>query len=134
MELFYKCRHVTTEEAVQLPCAWPSLQEARQAMFGGAAFVPDIPALQAWLGMVALEQRTSFCVGWEMAIVITSPWCATEAAWQEGYDAMGAEQLAWHVQGTKVTEAVHVLGDGSRTSAQVCCPWWAAMPSPKSRS
>ena len=26
------------------------LQEAREVLFGGAGWVPDIPALQAWLG------------------------------------------------------------------------------------
>ncbi|KAL4436617.1 hypothetical protein ABPG75_003756 [Micractinium tetrahymenae] len=46
--------------------------EAREALFGGAGWVPDIPALQAWL----------------------------EAAWRAGYDRQGAEQLGGRVQGT----------------------------------
>lgn len=41
---------------VALPC----VQEAREALFGGAGYVPDIPALQAWLG-ACLPVRVLLC-------------------------------------------------------------------------
>lgn len=58
---------------VSRPFAAPGLQEARQALFGGCGFVPDIPALQAWL----------------------------ECAWAAGFDRQGSEQLGGRVQATK---------------------------------
>lgn len=39
----------------------PRVQEAREALFGGAGYVPDIPALQAWLG-ACLPVRVVLCV------------------------------------------------------------------------
>ena len=61
------------------------MQEARDALFGGCAYVPDLPALAAWI----------------------------EAAWAAGFDAAGAEQLGWAVQATQkwvgTTEAAALL-------------------------
>ncbi|GAB4821175.1 hypothetical protein N2152v2_008221 [Parachlorella kessleri] len=62
-----------------------TLQDARQALFAGSGYVPDIPSLQAWL----------------------------ECAWQAGFDPQGAEQLGGKVQGTRkwvgTTEAAALL-------------------------
>ncbi len=54
-------------------CVVPALQDAQEVLFGGCGYVPDIPALQAWL----------------------------ECAWAAGFDAQGAEQLEGRVQGTR---------------------------------
>ncbi|PNX93445.1 zinc finger with UFM1-specific peptidase domain protein [Trifolium pratense] len=48
-------------------------QEAREVLFGGSGFVPDIPSLQRWL----------------------------EIAWEKGFDAPGASQLDHVVYGSK---------------------------------
>lgn len=40
----------THTHALPILLSNPGLQEAREALFGGAGYVPDIPALQAWLG------------------------------------------------------------------------------------
>jgi hypothetical protein len=59
--------------------------DARAVLFAGAGYVPDIPALQAWL----------------------------ECAWAAGFDPPGAEQLGGALQGTRkwvgTTEAATLL-------------------------
>ncbi|CAK8567738.1 unnamed protein product [Lathyrus sativus] len=65
-------------------CGWRNIQmlsshllaqrpEAREFLFGGSGFVPDIPSLQRWL----------------------------EVAWEKGFDAPGAAQLDHVVYGSK---------------------------------
>ncbi|WJX34447.1 hypothetical protein P8452_22560 [Trifolium repens] len=65
-------------------CGWRNIQmlsshllsqrpEAREVLFGGSGFVPDIPSLQRWL----------------------------EIAWEKGFDAPGAAQLDHVVYGSK---------------------------------
>ncbi|KAL5075384.1 hypothetical protein RYX36_014368 [Vicia faba] len=65
-------------------CGWRNIQmlsshllarrpEAREVLFGGLGFVPDIPLLQIWL----------------------------EVAWEKGFDAPGAAQLDHVVYGSK---------------------------------
>eukprot|EP00887_Chlorella_sp_A99_P007524 scaffold2.g7524.t1 len=69
-------------QAAHLMHLWP---EARERLFGGAGFVPDIPALQAWM----------------------------EVAWSAGFDRAGCDQLGGAVQGTHkwigTTEAAALL-------------------------
>ncbi|KAJ1387495.1 Peptidase C78, ubiquitin fold modifier-specific peptidase 1/ 2 [Sesbania bispinosa] len=65
-------------------CGWRNIQmisshllvqrpEAREALFGGAGFVPDIPSLQRWL----------------------------EIAWEKGFDAPGSAQFDHVIYGSK---------------------------------
>ncbi|KAG6552117.1 hypothetical protein Mapa_006426 [Marchantia paleacea] len=65
-------------------CGWRNIQilcsfllsqdcEAKEALFHGAGFVPDIPALQRWL----------------------------EIAWMKGFDSSGAEYFNWQIYGTR---------------------------------
>ncbi|CAM6082885.1 unnamed protein product [Calypogeia fissa] len=65
-------------------CGWRNIQilcsfllaedlEARDVLFSGAGFVPDIPALQIWL----------------------------EIAWAKGFDKPGAEYFNWIISGTR---------------------------------
>lgn len=65
-------------------CGWRNIQmlgshllaqrlDAREVLFGGSGFVPDIPSLQRWL----------------------------EVAWEKGFDAPGAAQLDQVVYGSK---------------------------------
>ncbi|KAJ1400560.1 Peptidase C78, ubiquitin fold modifier-specific peptidase 1/ 2 [Sesbania bispinosa] len=65
-------------------CGWRNIQmisshllvqrpEAREALFGGAGFVPDIPSLQRWL----------------------------EIAWEKGFDAPGSAQFHHVIYGSK---------------------------------
>ncbi|KAK9805023.1 hypothetical protein WJX73_003581 [Symbiochloris irregularis] len=62
-----------------------SAKEMQDALFNGSGFVPSIPHLQAWL----------------------------ECAWKAGFDAQGAAELQWQVQGTRrwvgTTEAAALL-------------------------
>ncbi|BFI39678.1 zinc finger-containing ubiquitin peptidase 1 [Marchantia polymorpha subsp. ruderalis] len=60
---------------IQIMCSFLLSQdcEAKDALFHGAGFVPDIPALQRWL----------------------------EIAWMKGFDTSGAEYFNWQISGTK---------------------------------
>lgn len=71
-------------EDVGWGCGWRNVQmlsshllyqslEARQVLFGGSGFVPDIPSLQRWL----------------------------EIAWERGFDVHGAEHFNHKIYGTK---------------------------------
>ncbi|CAJ1970572.1 unnamed protein product [Sphenostylis stenocarpa] len=71
-------------EDVGWGCGWRNIQmlsshlmtqrpEAREAMFGGSGFVPDIPSLQRWL----------------------------EIAWERGFDAPGADQFNHAIYGSE---------------------------------
>ncbi|TKY56400.1 Zinc finger with UFM1-specific peptidase domain protein [Spatholobus suberectus] len=71
-------------EDVGWGCGWRNIQmlsshllaqrpEAREAMFGGSGFVPDIPSLQRWL----------------------------EIAWERGFDAPGSDQFNHAIYGSK---------------------------------
>lgn len=64
-------------------CGWRNIQmlssyviaqntECKDALFGGAGFVPDIPAMQQWL----------------------------EIAWLKGFDVLGADYFDWKITGT----------------------------------
>jgi hypothetical protein len=76
-------------------------------LFGGCGYVPDIPALQAWL----------------------------ECAWAAGFDVIGAQQLGGRIQGSHkwvgTTEAAALLRSfgvrarivdfkGAQPAARVC--------------
>jgi hypothetical protein len=71
------------EEDLGSGCGWRNIQmmnshllgkddETRNALVGGAGFVPDIPALQQWL----------------------------EIAWAKGFDTQGAQHFNWKITGT----------------------------------
>jgi hypothetical protein len=71
------------EEDLGWGCGWRNIQmmsshllekddETRDALFGGAGFVPDISALQQWL----------------------------EIAWAKGFDTQGAQHFNWKIAGT----------------------------------
>lgn len=75
----------TESEDVGWGCGWRNIQmlssnllaqrpeEAREVMFGGSGFVPDIPSLQRWL----------------------------EIAWERGFDAPGSQQFNHTIYGSK---------------------------------
>jgi hypothetical protein len=65
-------------------CGWRNIQmlssyiiaqdaDCKDALFGGAGFVPDIPGMQQWL----------------------------EIAWLKGFDVLGAEYFDWKISGTQ---------------------------------
>ncbi len=71
------------EEDLGWGCGWRNIQmmsshllekddETRDALFGGAGFVPDISALQQWL----------------------------QIAWAKGFDTQGAQHFNWKIAGT----------------------------------
>jgi hypothetical protein len=71
------------EEDLGWGCGWRNIQmlssymlaqssEVRDVLFGGAGFVPDIPAMQQWL----------------------------EIAWLKGFDVLGADYFDWKIAGT----------------------------------
>ncbi|KAG0607497.1 hypothetical protein M758_8G033200 [Ceratodon purpureus] len=71
------------EEDLGWGCGWRNIQmlssymlaqnpEVRDVLFGGAGFVPDIPAMQQWL----------------------------EIAWLKGFDVLGADYFDWKITGT----------------------------------
>ncbi|CAL2244118.1 unnamed protein product [Prunus armeniaca] len=71
-------------EDVGWGCGWRNIQmlsshllmqrhEAREVLFGGSGFVPDIPSLQRWL----------------------------EIAWEKGFDELGSDHFANNIYGSK---------------------------------
>lgn len=84
------------EEDLGWGCGWRNIQmlssymlaqdsESKDVLFGGAGFIPDIPAIQQWL----------------------------EIAWLKGFDVLGADYFDWKISGTQkwigTTECATVL-------------------------
>ena len=57
--------------ASSLQQSFVALQEAGQALFGGAGWAPDIPALQAWLGRRAAALHMPARPQWMLAVYAT---------------------------------------------------------------